>query len=156
MFSLAFSAVLCAVVCIRWCIVFLSGRHSCSPCWCWTLVCFLLQMSACVFVRNRLFLVFCFSFQRYFFRFFCLFVVFRVREFAVRFVNSSPFRVLSTGFLVLALGSYPIADSQVCPFLEGGPNGRGQTWEYGLVFCRPIWDYNQLDVNNNNAWCQQY
>ena len=71
-------------------------------------------------------LVFRLSFQRFFFSFFLFVRFFSVRNFAVLGVNSTPYRVISTGILKLALGSYPIAGSQVFPFLEEVRMGGGK------------------------------
>ena len=86
-----------------------------------------LLSSVCVCPSVRICFVCRFSFQRLVFSCFPFVRLFSVREFAVSGVNSVPYRVILTGILKLALGSYPIAGSQVCPFLEGGPNGWGQT-----------------------------
>ena len=66
------------------------------------------------------------SFQRFFFLRFRFVRSFSVRKFAVLGVNSLPYRVISTGILKLALGSYPIAGSQVFPFLEEVRMGGGK------------------------------
>ena len=130
-FSLcARSGVLWVMVCALCCIVFRFECRACLPWWCWLRRCPSCSSLVCVCSCVRMCLVFRLSFQRFFFSFFLFVRFFSVRNFAVLGVNSTPYRVISTGILKLALGSYPIAGSQVFPFLEevrmgGGKRGNG-------------------------------
>ena len=80
---------------------------------------------------------FAFPFNGSFFSFFLFVRFFSVRNFAVLGVNSTPYRVISTGILKLALGSYPIAGSQVFPFLEEVRMGGGKrgNWRQSMSNC---------------------
>ena len=125
-FSCARSGILWVMVCALCCIVFRFECRACLPWWCWLRRCPSCSSLVCVCSCVRMCLVFRLSFQRFFFSFFLFVRFFSVRNFAVLGVNSTPYRVISTGILKLALGSYPIAGSQVFPFLEEVRMGGGK------------------------------
>ena len=140
-FSLcARSGVLWVMVCALCCIVFRFECSACLPWWCWLRRCPSCSSLVCVCSCVRMCIVFRLSFQRFFFSFFLFVRFFSVRNFAVLGVNSTPYRVISTGILKLALGSYPIAGSQVFPFLEEVRMGGGKR-SSNIVKCNYFIDH---------------